>query len=95
MMLSYEKNLLEFYEKYLNILVVFSRLKNTNKQTEESIEETNMISDLRYTAVKCLCEIIKNLSHFNYIEKVISFTIKKITNFNEKVGNILKYIKIS
>lgn len=89
MLLNYEKNLLELYEKYLSLLSSFSRLKCTNnaiKKDEASFEkEMETISDLRYTAVKCLCEIVNNLSHFNYIDKVITFTIKKITNFHQKV----------
>lgn len=84
MLLNYEKNLLEFYEKYLGILSSFSSLKSASGENETD-EQIKTISDLRYTAIKCLCEIINHLSHFNYIDKVVSFTIKKITNFHEKV----------
>lgn len=86
MLLNYEKNLLEFYEKYLGILSSFSRLKSVSVDNEkENQEQIKTISDLRYTAIKCLCEIINHLSHFNYIDKVVGYTIKKITNFHEKV----------
>lgn len=59
--------------------------RNPEKSEEDNETEKNVVSDLRYTAVKCFSEIIIHLSHFNYSQQVITFTVKKVTNFNPKV----------
>jgi nucleolar complex protein 3 len=77
---NYEKALLRYYEKFINILDVFTKtFSNAKKSNKESIMKMN-----EYT-VKTLAELFQKFHYFNNAENLYRILIEKLSDSNENV----------
>lgn len=77
---NYEKALLKYYEKFINILDVFTKtFSNVRKSNKESITKMN-----EYT-VKTLAELFEKFYYFNDAENLYRILVEKLSDSNENV----------
>lgn len=84
---SFERNLLKFYEKFLNVLEIFAktRIPNLNKPKNNSIidsnkdTEINVLQTLQEFSLQIFGELFKKFYLFNFADKLYRVIIECLT----------------
>jgi len=77
---NYEKALLKYYEKFINMLDIFTKtFSNAKKSNKESIIKMN-----EYT-VKTLAELFQKFYYFNNADNLYRILVEKLSDPNENV----------
>jgi hypothetical protein len=100
---DFELALLGAYQRYLKILEDFTLLKlgktlTSKYAAKKGIEISNSnsnskskkMSSLGLSALRCQCELLINLSHFNFRQKLITSIVKRAASSNKEYGNIAR-----
>jgi nucleolar complex protein 3 len=85
-LLDYETSLLELYKSYLDILSKkvshgFGSLSHP-REVNASEKQLSAAQSLAYAAMKCQCELLRKLSHFNHREDLIASIVRRAASFH-------------
>lgn len=88
-LMSYEKSLLAYYQKYINILekrvtwglgTIYSSLSNARKSNESKHKKNIKRWNLGFIAFTCQCELLRSLNHFNFRSILLSSITLRIAS---------------
>ncbi len=105
-LMSYEKSLLTYYQRYINILekrvnwglgTIHNSLSNVRKSNESQHKKDIKRWNLGFVAFTCQCELLRTLNHFNFRSILLSSITLRIASERDPLlidhgCNILKGI---
>eukprot|EP00605_Chrysophyceae_sp_TOSAG23-4_P002957 GSChrysophyteH1.ASY1.ANO1.3256.1 assembled CDS len=96
---DFELALLGAYQRYLKLLETYTseglgaiagKARSTQRQSHDPATADSMESKLGLSALRCQCELLVNLPHFNFRQKLLEAVVKRATQRDKKIGDLAR-----